>query len=224
MKKYSLILLFFCLTSFWLQAQDSTNHPKKILDNRYGPFHQTIKDTTKRTISEFGHYFSAGVGAANVYNGAGFAGIAGYSLAYKSHVLSITAAHSEVGLRNTTEAGYKANYIGGLLGESIRLKHFMFSISAGVGYNDIIIINTSLYSYNVQNPVVYSNYHSVSFPVELKAFFLTRGGLGIGLHISENIVTKPRYSPFYIGVCIVLGKWNKKSSKVDNAFYKESVR
>ena len=227
MKKHCLIFLLFCLSFFEIKAQDSNSVTKNFnpqFGNRYGPFHQTIKDTTKRTISTFGHYFSIGIGVANEYKSAGYCGMVSYSLAYKSHLFSVTAAQSEIGLRNSADGGYKANYIGALVGESVRLKHVMLSLSVGLACNDIIIIDPSLYEYSVRSGVVYSNNHGISFPIELKAFFLTSGGLGIGLHLSENIVTTPKYSPFYFGVSLVFGKWNKKSNKVDNAFYKESVR
>jgi len=227
LKKRLLIFLFFCLSFFEFKAQDLINGAENLnirFDNRYGPVHQTIKDTTKRTVSDFGHYFSIGIGVANEYKSAGFCGMVSYSLAYKSHLFSVTAAQSEIGLRNSADGGYKANYIGALVGESIRLKHILFSLSVGLACNDILIVDPSLYKYSVSSGVVYSNNYGISCPIELKAFFLTRGGLGIGLHLTENIVTTPKYSPFYVGVCVVLGKWNKKSNKVDNAFYKESVR
>ena len=196
-----------------------------MFDNRYGPFHQTIKDTTKKkTVSTIGVYVSFGFGPANDFKMNEIAALISCSIAYKSHLFTLTRAGSGPILLGGREGEsfYKANYVGLLFGESVRFKHGMLSISTGVA-----VANTYVTWFpevgNRQNNYTL-NQTSISLPIELKAFLLASGGIGLGVHVSTNIISPTKYSPFYFGVSLVFGKWNKKSHKVDNAFYKESVR
>jgi hypothetical protein len=225
LKKYSLILLFFCLTSFLLEAQDTTNHPKKIFDNRYGPFHQTIKDTIrKKTVSTIGVYVSFGFGPANDFKMDEITALISCSIAYKSHLFTFTRAGSGPILLGgrAGESFYRANYVGLLFGESVRFKYAMLSMSTGLAVAHTYVTWFPEVG-NRQNNYTLDQLN-ISLPIELKAFLLASGGIGFGVHIATNIISPAKYSPFYFGISLVLGKWNKKNNKVDNAFYKESVR
>jgi hypothetical protein len=229
LKKHFVIFLLFSLSFFELKAQGSiyiTESLSTRLDNRYGPFHQTIKDTTKRTLSNFGHYFSVGLGSGNDYGIGGVISLISYSLAYKSLLFSLTRGGGGsifVG-GGDNSVYYNANYIGFLIGESVRFKHAMFSISAGIASSNIEVRYLDINA-NVPNHYIDSvRTGIVSIPIEIKVFFLARKGIGIGLHLSKNLVSPAKFSPFCFGVSLVFGKWNTKSNKVDNAFYKESVR
>jgi hypothetical protein len=90
----------------------------------------------------------------------------------------------------------------------------MVSLSVGIASSYVSIYDASLYKRFISSGVIYitgisSPYRAISFPVELKAFYLARNGIGIGIHISENIVTNPKYSPFCACLSIVTGFWNK---------------
>ena len=209
--------MFFCLSFFEFKAQDFTPTTQNFnpqFDNRYGPFHQTIKDTIKRTVSDFGHYFSAGIGGGSDYGISGAISLLSYSMAYKSLLFSVTRGGGGTLLAGGADNSvfYRANYIGFLIGESVRFKHAMFSISAGIASSNIEV------RYLDRNATVANHYIDsvstgvLSFPIELKVFLLARNGVGIGLHLSKNIVSPSKFSPFYFGISLVLGKWNKKSA------------
>lgn len=211
LRKPFITTLLLCLNCFLLDAQtntDSTKPAQKSCENYYAPFHLTIvpfhltlKDTAKKeTVSPFGHYFSVGIGRESDGTIAGgVVRLISYSLAYKSHLFTVTRGD---GGNIRGDAYYQqASYIGLLLGETVRFKHFMVSLSKGIAFSHTLIIDS------IQGVRHIVEQRTVSFPVELKAFLLARNGIGIGIHISENIVHK--YSSFYFGASIVFGKWNK---------------
>jgi hypothetical protein len=237
LRKHSIILLLIVIASIAKQSyaqSDSTKQAKKHLENYYAPWHQTINDTSKWNVSKFGHYFSIGMGYPHDYRfggieplkyiigthpnsyigSGGYALLSSYSLAYKSHLVSFTGGYNYAGGYNSAEAGYLANYYACLVGESIRFKHLMVSLSAGIASSVVTVVDEAVYKYLVHSGVVYSNAtypkeRGISFPIELKAFYLARNGIGVGIHISENIVTTPKYSPFSTCLSVVTGFWNK---------------
>jgi len=212
-----------------LQKADEIKHPTKnrepqsdctsvskalhITDNYYGPFHQRINGTKQRTVSDFGLYLSAGIGGGNVhftgvYNSNGIGGGAALlsaSLAYKSHLFTLTRAGAATIFQDvgTGQFIYTANYFGFLAGESVRFKHAMLSVSAGIAYANINVTE-NINSYFV----TYKEYSGVSFPIEFKALIYARNGIGFGLHLSKSIISPSGFNPFYFGVCIVIGYWN----------------
>ena len=226
-----------CLLVLWVvfakgqtySSVDTTKH--NTFENRYDPFHRTIKDTVHKTISTFGHYFSVGLGAGHDYKYGGLIPLkyligpnsyrgtrgeeilASYSLAYKSHLLSITGGIGNSGLYTSAVSGYLSNYYGCLIGESIRFKHILISLSAGIASTFLFIQDLTYWKTNNPIGVYLTTSRVVSFPIELKTFLLARNGIGIGIHLSENIMPIPKYSPFSIGVCIVSGYWNKLPKK-----------
>jgi hypothetical protein len=234
LKKYFIIPLLFSLSCFTnIEAQtDSVKQTKKNCENYYAPWHQTINDTCN--VSKFGVYYSFGLGyphdykygglmpLQNVistyrtvklnpyYGSGGLTKFADISFAYKSHMLSLTAGNSFAGTYLSNASGYSSNYLGILLGESVRFKHLMVSLSAGIASTNLYIPGMTFYK--THNPIFgYPVADRVtSFPVELKAFYLASNFIGIGIHISENIVPIPKYSPFYAGLSIVLGFWNRR--------------
>ncbi len=214
MKKYSLILLFFCTTGFLLKAQTKQDSAFQY-DNRYGPFHQELKDTTKRTVSEFGHYFSAGVGAGKEYGIGGAISLISYSFAFKSFLFSFTRGGGQTLFSGGGDNAvyYRANYFGVLIGESVRFKNAMISLSAGVASSNIEIRYQDVTSKTPNHYIDSVSRGIASFPIELKVFLLARNGIGYGIHLSKNIVSPYKFSPFYFGVCIVFGKWNNSRKK-----------
>ena len=183
-------------------------------DNYYAPFHSKIKDTTHITVSKFGHYISFGIGSASDNNIGGEYVRVSYSLAYKSHVLSLT--HLGYGLfsygGSDRQPYVGGNYNGFLLGESIRAKNLFFSLSAGIANS-----NTDL-KYRSTDGSGYAGMtrfdrQGISFPIELKLFILARNGIGFGFDISQNIISPTNFSPFFVGASIVFGGWNKARVK-----------
>ncbi len=191
---------------------DSTGLSKAlhVTDNYYGPFHQRINGTKQRTVSDFGLYFSAGIGGGSAYGIGGLSALFSASFAYKSHLFTITRAGGIApsgGSQNSVY--YQANYIGFLLGESVRFKHAMLSLSAGIANANFSAQYQSPTAFTTNNYAQVSWYNFTSFPIEFKAFVYARNGIGFGLHLSKNIMSPAQYSPFYFGVCIVGGYWNK---------------
>ncbi len=229
-KFFFLLIVIASIAKQSFGQTDSTKQGKKSCENYYAPWHRTIKDTSKWNVSKFGHYFSVGMGyphdyrfggltpqsilgGGHDYGSGGIALLCSYSLAYKSHLLSLTGAGGGAGAYNSAEAGYRANYYACLIGESLRFKNIIVSISAGIATASVFLYNPLLiHSQNtfiIYTNAVYPQERAISFPVELKAFYLARNGIGVGVHISENIVPTPKYSPFYACLSIVTGFWNK---------------
>ena len=201
-------------------------------DNRYDPYHQTIKDSAAKTVSKFGHYFSLGASPANAQLAKGHTIIAGYSFAYKSHLFSATVvdrekgdpSHSSKTLWNTTK------YAAVLFGEAIRYKHFLISLSTGVTMS-IFTGNDPKLIQSLPNHGYYkSTQPGIGVPIELKAFLLAYNNIGIGIHISQNLMT---FTPggtngYFVGFSLVTGIWNKpmeqKQFAADSVFiYKNYI-
>jgi len=227
--------LLFLLADFILAAQtptDSTNKtqiaterthgPQTIQDvvkgdfedNRYGPFHWTIRDTMHRTVSKFGHYISVGIGSGHEYQFSGASALFSYSLAYKSLVFSVTRCGSSVLFNGGSDRdiNYSANYLGFLIGESFRLKNLFISLSTGIASANIYLSYPNPSGYP-RNRTDYTNNGIISIPIEFKFFLLARNGIGIGIHFSDVILSPSQYSPSYFGFAIVFGGWNKSRSR-----------
>jgi|GEM_PF-6675212 len=212
MKCTVLLLLFSC--ALWGQVDDvywkrETQKSDTLTGtsayNFYAPWHLTIKDTLRKSrVSKVGVYASMAIGYGNVASYENLAALFSCSVAYKSHLFTITrAGYGQLiyGGRQG-ETTYNGSYIGILYGQSIRYKYAMISLSAGVAYANIIITENLSWV----PPIV--NYQGVSLPIELKVFFHARNGIGLGVHVAKNIVSPYNYSPFYFGGAIVFGAWN----------------
>jgi len=208
-KKHLIILLLIVIASITKQSYgqwDSTKQTKKSFENYYAPWHRTINDTAKWNVSKFGHYFSLGAGVQhdNIFGGFGI--LSSYSLAYKSHLLSVSYGGGGQSVRTSAGSGYGGNSLSFLVGESVRFKHFMLSLSVGIASTYIWVIEPVFQKYGF----LYEKDRGITLPIEFKAFYLARNGIGIGLHITENIISPTKYSPFYFGGSLVFGKWNKR--------------
>lgn len=198
--------------TFFLGAVFATTVLHGQTENYYAPFHWRTKDSTQMTVSKLGHYVSAGIGGGGVKGQGGLSEVVSYSLAYKSHILSFTRFHA-----GTFDFGggdnlpfFWSRYYGCLIGESIRMKNFFLSLSAGVAnsYVDVKYKNPHPTSSPSSEFLGYYT-EGISYPIELKLFILARNGVGFGLHVSKNIVSPAEYSPFFWGISIVFGRWNK---------------
>lgn len=213
------VLMLFSLSIIKCYSQhltDSTKHLLRISDNHYGPFHEIIKDTSRQSVSTFGHYISFGLGETKNDNLKGLNRLFSYSIAYKSHLLSFTFCDNKHLAYNSAQPYYKANYIGLLIGESIRYKYLFCSISVGGAYSTIFISDPKLITYNNTSGYSQTNnlsQNAITIPVEIKLFFHIKNGAGIGAHFSENILAPSKYSSYYIGLSIVTGYWNKLKKK-----------
>ena len=204
--------LFYALIACKLcYAQtDTTKQTKKSCENYYAPWHRTINDTAKWNVSKFGHYFSVGFGSGYDNGLAGLSLGASYSLAYKSHIVNMSYNYGGIlGQGTTLTPSYNTKSIAILIGESIRLRHLLVSFSVGISSTNMYVYDPSYYIYSVRSGIIYSTAGGISFPIELKAFYLARNGIGVGFHVCENIVTTPKYSPFYACLSVVTGFWNK---------------
>jgi hypothetical protein len=235
LRKHPVILLLILIASVAKQSygqNDSTKQAK----NYYAPWNQTIKDTSKWNVSKFGIYLSSGFGYPHdykygglmplqdiistyhitkfngYYGSGGVAKLSRFSFAYKSHLLSITNGQSYAGTYSPTPYSYSSSYYGLLVGESVRFKHLIISLSAGIAHTNLFIQGIPFYNtHTLIGDLFHHTYVDVftSFPIELKAFYLARNGIGVGVHISENIVPYPKYTPFSACVSVVFGFWNK---------------
>lgn len=187
----------------WINKGWGASYEKKV--------NETTNYYTKKTVSTFGHYGSMGYGGGRVKGLAGVSLVASYSLAYKSHLITLTYNVVSHNVNSSShEPYYFTQYNGLLFGEALRYKHLMFSLSAGVAYSAVN------YQYQYIYPIGGHNYfvqNGISFPIELKALLLARNGVGIGLYVSENIITTPKYSPFSFGGYYVFGHWNNRKKK-----------
>ncbi|HEX7412666.1 MAG TPA: tetratricopeptide repeat protein [Bacteroidia bacterium] len=195
------------------------NNPKKTpshkrFDNYYAPWHQTIKDSTHQTISDIGGYISAGIGGGSAYGISGVSALLSASLAAKSLLITLTWCGASVpGEKQANTSYYTASYFGFLIGESVRFKHVMLSLSAGIAISTVSVYGPSFLN---PNNTICDLEGVVSFPIEFKYFFCARNGIGIGIHSSKCLVSPSQFSPFYFGICIVGGYWNKPNKASSN--------
>jgi hypothetical protein len=214
LRKHFIILLFCCLSCFTpdIKAQsDSTRHSENIYGNYYASWHQNIKDTSHRTVSNFGHYVSIGIGGGSSYGIGGASALFSYSLAYKSHLFTLTRGGSSTLINGGSynSVYYNANYFGFLYGESIRFKHAMISLSIGIASSNVTLRYLDVNAGSANTYVNPSFTNIVSFPIELKVFVYARNGIGFVIHSSKCLLSPSQFSPFYFGVCVVFGFWNK---------------
>jgi hypothetical protein len=132
------------------------------------------------------------------------------ALAYKSHSFSWTL----VGFGNDSDhpSYIQGGYYGFLYGESIRAQNLFLSLSTGVAYSSMTLKYPSQNSLNGLDMTRFDR-QGYSFPIELKLFLLARNGIGLGIHLSKNIISPLNFSPFCWGVSIVFGVWNKPRVK-----------
>jgi hypothetical protein len=196
------IILFITMVFGWLSLWGQSN-------NYYAPFHRHTKDSTKITVSKFGHYVSFGLGWAEAKGQGGLNKLASYSFVYKSHALSLTAMDAgPPGYGGAERSSHIfTSYCGMLLGESIRMKNFFLSVSAGVSYYQTSLVYPNLNATSYSNALTGYFRRGISYPIELKLFFVTRNYVGFGLHASKN------GDPFYWGISIVFGNWNRSRVK-----------
>ena len=213
MKDYLATILLLCLRFSVIKAQtvEHLQGPQamsEISGNRYGPFHEIIKDTSQKTVTDFGHYLSIGFGGSNDHGVAGENIMLSYSLAYKSHLFSLTYAGAGPLIYGggQNEPYYGSHYIGVLVGESVRFKHSFISVSTGIASSNLDLYYPD--PVNTNSMIRYNPQEVFSIPIEVKAFLLARNGIGIGVHVSKNILSPYKYSPFYFGIAFVFGNWN----------------
>jgi|GEM_PF-4565987 hypothetical protein len=209
MKKLAVVLLFFLAGKLLAQ---STKNEFILPDNRYTPYHTTIKDSATKTIRDFGHYFSVGFTPAKQWGVYGTTTMISYSLAYKKHVFSATLADKEVG---NPDPQYKdtwasSHYAAILYGQSLRFKYLLVSLSAG--------LSLSRESGNEPkiNLINWNPAPTLAIPLELKMFILARNGIGLGIHLAQIMpiiaIGGSGGSGFFIGLSVVLGSWNKANA------------
>jgi hypothetical protein len=175
------------------------------------PADSSDKNSFYNLVSKIGHYGSCGVGRGHVgaiSEGLGYT--LSYSLAYKSHLFSLTR-YGATSLGENMGYNYKAGYTGLLAGESFRLEHLMASVSIGIAYSR----TTVAYPISYPSPAFQNKYnrYGISYPIEIKIFFLTYNVFGVGVHITNNIVPVTKYSPLLFSFSLVWGQWNKPGQR-----------
>jgi len=184
-------------------------------DDVYRPFANDKKYS--RTAAKFGYYFSTGIGVAGCHKQSGFAQLASFSFAYKTHLLSISGGH----FTNSWDepvAGYNycsGSYFGVLLGESLRLKWLLLSASVGVGSTSLDFYKYPFPPYSPYPQNSFNVSSKISMPIEFKLFYTAPvNGIGFGIHVCENVLSLSQhaalssYSSLYFGVSLVTGFWN----------------
>lgn len=208
MKKRYFLLIFLALVVEVINAQTlkSDNKKKGIGDNYFSPFHKAINDSTQREISEIALFFGGGIGLETVGVGATLE----YSIAYRSHVLNFSTFKG-IGLPfdnlNRQISSYSCTF-----GESFRSNNSYFSISTGISFNSYF---GSLPIPDGTFPFDYYKYefkgeNVISVPIEFRTNALAINGIGIGLYLNINLISKDEHTYFmYGGINLVLGYWNK---------------
>ncbi len=180
-------------------------------DVYYSPGKPLEPDTSKSSVRKFGIYFSNGFGVSgirslpdNVSDLTILGLIVSNTFAYKSHLATITfTAGSSTFTGATERESYFSNsYLAFLIGESLRFKYSLISLSVGVASSEMSYRNVI----DMHHSDSYNN-KGVSFPVELKLFILAKHGIGFGVHLYNNF--DKDYSTSFISAVIVAGIWNK---------------
>ncbi len=97
-------------------------------------------------------------------------------------------------------------------GESFRSNNSYFSISTGISFNSYF---GSLPIPDGTFPFDYYKYefkgeNVISVPIEFRTNALAINGIGIGLYLNINLISKDEHTYFmYGGINLVLGYWNK---------------
>jgi hypothetical protein len=118
------------------------------------------------------------------------------------------------------EAGLSA-----MIGESIRSSHGLISLSAGLGCQ-VLSVNHIINYDNRLDYTVTKNVTSRLYPaleLEAKALGLARNAVGFGLTSGVSIIYPLKFTTFYSGVNLIIGKWNRpKEKKPGRKFYLSS--
>ncbi len=191
-----LITFYFCLYfAIELDAQ--------VFDDVYNtPPRPKVKDMTPNSVSRFGHYFSIGLGPGKGASVSLIGYTKSYTLALKSHLISNSTCGSSFSGISSHEIFYSNKYNAILVGEALREKYFLFSLSIGLGYSNL----TYSKPIHNQDPEIYDE-NNYSIPLEIRLYFLAYNGVGIGINANKNFTKK--YSSSLISISIVLGIWNK---------------
>ncbi len=195
MKKIHLLLILFCLlmTSSIAQIHKDTSRPS--------PQNDTL------SVGKFGTYVSLGIGLSRANEIPGAIAMFGLSLAYKTTLFSFSRAgggtiHNYVGGKDEF---YETDYTALLLGKAYRSKHTLISFSGGLAYTNIEVDHGRM-PYNLP----YDESGIISIPLEFNFFLLAGNALGIGVHVSKDLVPKLEFSPFYLCFSLVGGVWNDR--------------
>lgn len=231
-----LCLCFSCYTQIIDAQSDTIKQAKNFYKEYEEPWEKKTNLKNKELIPKIGIYISLGIGYPHDYKYGGIkpaqyiidphrklfylkdyfgpggvATLSNYAFSFKSHMVSLTFGNSSAGTYLPTPSGFTSNYHGILFGESISLKHFLISFSVGLAHTNLFIQGVPFYNtHTLFGYLLGRTYINefTSFPIELKAFYLVSNFLGIGLHISENIVPFPKYSPFSACISVMFGIWN----------------
>ncbi|MEO8762206.1 MAG: hypothetical protein ABI388_11770 [Bacteroidia bacterium] len=205
------------LVQFFTPPKNPDDDKNRWLDDTYRevPIQKLPKNIW---ASKFGYYFSTGIGAGGCNKKSGFAQLASFSFAYKSHMISVSGGHFNSSFIGEPARGYaycEASYYGVSLGESLRFKWLLLSASAGIGSSTVSVYTVPLY-HSSSSTTDFNAYRVLSMPIEFKLFFTSpKNGIGVGFHLVEDMLslkqyaTLSHYSSLYFGVCIVTGFWNK---------------
>jgi hypothetical protein len=173
---------------------------KPAKENHYLFLEHKLQDSSKMTVSRFGNYFSICYGPLWNKKYPGYGTLFSYSLAYKSHIITVSKTREEAGVYGN---GYFSDLRSLLIGESFRGEHLMISLSAGMG-------KSKIWTYKGIYPNTITEIHyELNFPFEFKFFLHAYNVAGLGLVASATPASKYKQGSFFIGAAIVLGKWNK---------------
>jgi hypothetical protein len=201
------LFIIFILNFASLNLFSQTNH------DIYYPLKRTgTADSNNISVSKYGHYFTLGLGKGilstlplKVSGLSVLSFIAGYSLAYKSHVVTFIyeVTGSPLSGGGDYESSYYESHFGILLGQSLRTRNFFASINAGIASSELNFINVI----DFHSMFVYDQ-KGIAFPLELKLFLLSKNAIGFGINAGKCFGKD--YSPSYLNLCLVFGVWNKR--------------
>ncbi len=203
-RRLTVIFILIFLTSIGSFAQE--------VDGVYSTNRNSSEtDSARSSVRKFGFYLSNGIGFSKINSLPSEVAeldiigiILSGSLAYKSHTASLTytrggSTFSGVGTRDNY---FSNSYYAFLIGESLRFKYSLISFNIGIANSELKYRHViDLYHSDSYNRM------GISFPIELKLYFLAKHGIGFGLHLYRNL--DKYYSTSFISASIVTGIWNK---------------
>ncbi len=194
------LFLIFHLLLFKLNAQVTD-------DVYYSNPNPNVKDTSSNSVAKIGHYISLGLGIGGGASLDLIGSTLSYSLAIKSHLISISnlSCSSSFSGVSSNDYYYSNKYFAIMFGEAFREKHILLSLSAGIGFSQLN------YMMPVHNkPHEEYNENGYSIPIQIRFYFLAYNGIGIGLNFNKNFTNK--YSSSLTSLSIVFGLWNEEKN------------
>lgn len=201
---------FYSLAFSQIQSNKVSNHSSEFAFEPTADKSTFHKKTKVNSVSKFGHYFSFGTGVGSGSRLTLLSVEGGYSLAYKSHLLTLVANSCFTILNG---GSYHDNYyhngsFSKLFGEALRTRHFLLAASSGISFSATTYHwGRRGYMTEEEENNIYKENGTV-IPIEGKVYYLFNHMIGIGFTV-WHLVTKDHRPTTYC-FSIVFGNWKAK--------------